>query len=195
MSKILGIKQDIIVALSLFLGLVMATALPVNVLSSVPILQDFTDLFASIIPSIDHVTTMSNFPEVTRLFFSVMWLFVPLQIAALLYVGRFIDVEVILRKFRGNKTASSNFMSHVALLFLVSMGIFSPMFLIGGDIHNTQGHMPHEVANRLISSSRFWLGLLGSGLLLAVAFCTALLISWFAYIFGINSNHYLRERG
>ncbi len=119
----------------------------------------------------------------------------PLQIAALLYVGGLIDVEVILRKFRENKTASSNFMSHVALLFLVSVGIFSPVFLIGGDINDIQGHMPHEVANRLISSSRFWLGLLGSGLLLTVAFFTALLISWTAYIFGINSNHYLKERG
>lgn len=63
-------------ALSLFL--------PSNVLSSSRLLTILCNVMAAIVPTIEFFTKASNFPEVTRLYMSLMMLFSPFAFAALL---------------------------------------------------------------------------------------------------------------
>lgn len=59
------------------LGIILALLTPTKILSMLPPLKGLTSFMTSIVPSIDRVTAVSSFPEVTKLYFSLMWIALP----------------------------------------------------------------------------------------------------------------------
>jgi hypothetical protein len=119
---------------------------------------------------------MSDFPQATRLYFSIAWCAVPLQVLFLLLLPGFVDPEKMIDSLLRTKRVSSRVMAQVTLLFVFLSMLFVAVFLMGGDEADTVGWMPHEIAYRLMSSSRLWMGILGSAFLLGVAFSFAVVL-------------------
>lgn len=178
-----GVRADIILFVSLVFGIVLAMSLPSDVLTRTPSLRVFTDWMA-VIPSIGYLQQMSSFPEVTRLFFSVMWVLVPIQALALLRVQGLINIEKSLLSIQ--RMVSSRFMAHVSLVLVLLLLIVFPIVLLGEGGQDDGGWMVHEIGHRLMSSSRFWLGALGSGLLAAMAAAICIFLMWVVYLFNNN---------
>ena len=61
-----------------FFGLAIALFAPVDVLERLPFLRPVTDTLAAIFPPILNYAQRSQFPEVTLIYFSLMWLLSPL---------------------------------------------------------------------------------------------------------------------
>jgi hypothetical protein len=82
----------------------------------------------------------------------------------------------------------SPFMAHLATLLLMMSLILVPL-LIAGDVElrgGTGGWMVHEVAYRAMSTSRIWLGILGSALVSVAAIAAYFLIEWFKHVLRRN---------
>ena len=151
-------------------SVLLAYSIPKNILSSLPSLKVYTDFMSYLIPSIEQVARWSIYPDVTRLFFSVMWCTIPIQAVMFFKVpGLF---EIRLEVFRKNR-------------FLITVGILTGffiipvfIFMIGGSPVENQGMMIHEVANRLLQGSLFWLGILGSCITIYVSLQIIIFIKW-----------------
>lgn len=170
---------SISVVISLSLGTFLALLLPDNPLTRSRLASSFAEVMSSVIPSIDHVAAMSGFPEATRFFFSVMWLLLPLQVVLLTATKGLVDVPKMLENLA--KVTTSRLMANLAFLFLFVGILVVALFLMGGDQSDASGGMTHEIAYRLMSNSRFWMGLLGSAYLLVVAFALSAVVKWVGY--------------
>jgi hypothetical protein len=70
-------KHPIVYGGSWLIGLAVATTAPERSLTNHPALQWLASTLARIVPTLDGIATFSAFPEVTTLFFTLSWSFVP----------------------------------------------------------------------------------------------------------------------
>jgi hypothetical protein len=69
----------------LALGCLLALLTPEDILTTNTAFKEFADWMSSIVPSINSISSISSFPEVTKFFFSMMWFCMPLVAAAYFY--------------------------------------------------------------------------------------------------------------
>lgn len=160
--------------LSAVIGVLLILALPEHALAHSPLLQSFTDLMATAIPSIDYLTNISIFPEVTRLFLSLMWLFVPFQTAAFLFQSSAIQFDI--DKVRKQKVFYYGGAVFIVLVFIV---LWSVMGSTEDPILSRESDRDlffFEKWIYAIKYSKLMLGVVGSLLLAATAFSFAYFI-------------------
>lgn len=63
----------------ILVGLLLALYAPNSVLDDYPFLKPFTQFMGTILPPIQYYAEKSKFPQVTELYFALMWLFAPLH--------------------------------------------------------------------------------------------------------------------
>lgn len=162
---------ETILALSVLLGLVVAVSASGTVLSESPMLAAFTDFMASVIPGIDRLAKVSQFPEVTRFTSAVLWATVPLQALAFAYPGVLIfRTEMIKRK----KIRSLFFWLMAPLLVLIMASV---------SIHELtaeklEGKNLFAWGLRSVSESRVWLGIIGGAVAYSAAGCVFGFLAW-----------------
>ena len=145
----------------------LALAIPEDVLTTVPALERFTDLMASIVPSIDTLTARSEFPQVTRLFFSTLWATMPIQVALCRFAAGPFSIENAKRK------------KWISLLFVFVITptlVYFMMFVVGQD---TGGAMLSRRLNEMTGASRVGLAIGGYFVAFGVALPILLSLLWF----------------
>lgn len=186
-SPFLGINSDLLIVLWVLIGVVVVFSLPFDGFAKYSMLAGYVDTVAFVVPAIAHLSAMSSFPQVTKTFMSIMWTLIPVC-SFLIYMDARLKGVILNYVF---KSASTNM--HVrAFLVLTPMTVilFVGIFLMGGDVSDTVGAMPHEAAYRAMSNSRLWLGVLGGlytfGIALAITVTTQLLVSYYK---SVQSKH------
>lgn len=139
------------------LGIVLALSLPEDALMRWPWARVFTDAIAGFIPAIDRITVLSSFPQVTRLFGSIFWALVPAGV--LLLVAFPEPVKLDIGSLRAHRWRTALGVPMLALAMLAFMYFF-PLGTTAGDLRDPTGHGEWLIA--LMSTSRFWLGAVGS---------------------------------
>lgn len=71
--------REPILRYSILAGLLIALYAPENILDQLPVLKPFTQLMSTIFPPIEYYALKSKFPQVSELYFSLMWVFSPLH--------------------------------------------------------------------------------------------------------------------
>lgn len=164
-QKRIPFAVETILASSILLGLTVAAMSPDTVLTDSLILGAFTDFMASIIPGINRLAKVSQFPEVTRFTSAVLWATVPLQALVSAYPGVYVPRFEIIRQ---KKVLMFFFWLLCPLMVLlmasVSIRELSLEELARKDIYHW--------GLRSVSESRVWLGIIGG----AVAYSAAALI-------------------
>lgn len=79
-----GTKAELPIIAYMIFGFILALILPTDVLSTHSNLSKFSDWMASIIPSINSISSISSFPEVTKFFFATMWFLAPVVLVVYL---------------------------------------------------------------------------------------------------------------
>jgi hypothetical protein len=69
----------------LALGCLLAFLTPEDILTTNTTFKGFADWMSSIVPSINSISSISSFPEVTKFFFSMMWFCTPIVAGAYFY--------------------------------------------------------------------------------------------------------------
>ncbi len=161
----------LVVGVVLF-GLFLVISLPDNILTHSTLFQRYTDVMASLVPTIDQITNISTFPQVTRLFLSVMWTLVPVVTVLILRLPGILHFQV-------NKIKENKFLYTASFIFLPFMIVFVAMFLIAADgADSLEGGMLHELILRNISHSKIWLGFFGSLMMLVLSFVLSGFLKW-----------------
>jgi hypothetical protein len=140
---------------------------PADVLNRFPFLVPFTDVMASIVPSISARAAQSRIPEVTTLLFSFAWLAMPLQTwAAFAYAMK--------TRTLVNHWKSSAMLKYAGVpLVIVIVGVMSWvvfMFALEGP----------DCMFSCMSRSRFVLGFIGGLLPFAPGFTLVMIYIWIA---------------
>lgn len=141
----------------LVFGFFLALFTSENVLTDHPSLSKFADWMASIIPSINAISRISSFPEVTKFFFATMWILAPAVLAI---------------TFARNKPTTTKKNISLKGIFHLLIGI--PLcLLISYKILTETGYSHHDLTYgggrghaflSMFSQSRLMLGLIGSWL-------------------------------
>jgi hypothetical protein len=138
----------------------------------------FADFVSARVPSINSFASVSSFPFTTRMFLSIEWSTVPL-------LAMLIGLQPSL--VEPNKRTLLKFSKlKVLLLVLAATGllvIYPATIQVRGD--DLTGGMLHEWAFRSASTSKVWLGLIGSTVIFAVAYFAALSFSYFKALYGL----------
>ena len=150
-------------------GVLLALVIPNTVLSSWTAFRSFTNFMISAVPSIDHVASISRFPDATRLFLAIMWATVPIQ------------VMVFVLKPGGSFSVShiKNKLLPITLLYLslVPAIVLFAVFIFGSDF-DSAGRGFYTRTMNIISNSRIALGIVSSILILSVSFFISSMILW-----------------
>jgi hypothetical protein len=129
-------------------GAVVAWFSPVDVLERYGIIESFVSRMGSVFPVIGAAMEVSKFPGVTGLYFSIMYLFLPVRI-----------VESA-KAFYENRTCTFNKINGVVWKkIVVSIGVI--FFFLFGVISIVFSRSYYEINIVPISQSRLWLGLVG----------------------------------
>ena len=141
----------------LVFGFFLALFTSENVLSEHPGFSKFADWMASIVPSINSISSISSFPEVTKFFFAMMWFLAPV---------------VLTITFVRNQPSLEKRNISLKELFYIVVGIPLCLF-ISYKILTETGFSPHDLAYTggrgrafltMFSQNRLMLGLIGSWL-------------------------------
>ena len=141
-------------------GPLLAYGLPADVLTTHLWAQSFADFMARLIPSIERLTEVSMFPEVTRLYMSLQWgIWGPVCAWLLIKFGQPTEEKVLnmLRVLQA-RWWYVFFIPPLAVAY-IWFCIFFP-FPIGAGLGT--GTTPFDQGIRWISESRLWLGIFGS---------------------------------
>lgn len=151
------------------IGLAVFSPLPVpNALSS---LQNLAGSFGEFAPGIDRLAEISAFPDLARIWFLVMWLLLPIEIA---FIMSFKD-----DLFPRSKSSNRNCM--LVFFYLISglaVGV-AVIYFLGPSLAYLNSHS--RFFN--LTTSRIGLGLHGSILLFLVGFSIAGSLAYLNYIF------------
>lgn len=162
-------------------GLILALALPVSATSYPPLVLAFCEAMAHLIPSIEAFESVSAFPVVTRVFLSIHWALIPILA---IWIWRSPQLVT------PNRSTLSKWPAWKIVAALVVVGlvvIIYPAFVqVRPD--DLTGGMLHERALRKASTSRFWMGLIGSLVIFTIAYFSALVISYVRWLLD-TSNH------
>jgi len=161
-----------------FLSIVPATIAalltPDNVLSQHPSIDQYTQIFRHVLPSIDRLAAVSSFPDVTRLVLTVEWTMLPIQ-TILFIVFRSYTAKVDLLRER-------RFLIAVGLPILVGIFLWCAALLYEVTPMDLQGNLLNESLLRSVSTSRLGLGIISSIFLSGTALVVGVLLVWARFI-------------
>lgn len=163
------------------LGPVVAYLLPQNPFAIWPWTKGFTDFAAAWIPAIDQLTGRSQIPQVTRLFMSFEWFVcAPIFTGLLLrFGGRYSEQSVIASTRLAQARWWYSLLGPPVMASLVWFLLTMPTFLLTTPTHQSPTDDPFNMVISAMSGSRFWLGFIGSMMvLMAVASVLALALSF-----------------
>lgn len=155
----------------------LAYSLPERALTMWPWARPFTDVMARLIPSIDRLTALSQFPDVTRLFMSLQWaIWGPVCVWLTVRFGKLSEKKMI----DALRFAQLRWWSFFYLLpfgaVLVWVFVFFPFPNIG------RGTTPFDHLVRWMSESPFWLGAAGSVIVASTMVVTVVVIKSYTVI-------------
>jgi hypothetical protein len=176
--KRIPFAAESILAGSILLGLSIATFSPTNILSQFSVLASFTDFVAFLVPGIDRLAKVSNFPEVTRFTSAVLWASVPLLAFISSYPRIYVPRYELIKKHKARGLFFWS-MCPVMIFILIVMPIREPSAeeLLRKDIYHW--------AVRSVSDSRVWLGVLGAGITYCAAFLTSAFFTFWPRVWTI----------
>ncbi len=154
--------------------------MPADVLTKFPLLQSFANSMAALVPSIDPISRISSFPEVTKLFFAVMWFLMPWA-AAGYYSTKFWP------QFRGWQLAKIPVGGWTAKSILVNVIGLPIMWLLVYKTWTETGFKPVDITYTggrgrafltLMSEYRLMLGLIGSFMTMASSFTVVVTLAY-----------------
>lgn len=154
-------------------GVLLASVTPDNILSISGLLRDFADWMTTWIPSIDNLTRLSRFPEVTKLVFSVMWAITPIIFLIFLY------------DMLKTPLSAMTFAKYVRFRIIATLGVYIMLptlivalaLLIGESPPREVGTIA-DMVTREISNSRIWLGIVSAGISISVGFILTMIVFW-----------------
>lgn len=170
-QKRIPFAVESILASSILLGLMVAVISPNTVLTDSPVLHAFTDFMALLIPGIDRLAKVSQFPEVTRFTSAVLWATVPLQALVSAYPGVYVFRMEIIRQRK---------------LFAFICWVAMPLLVLLMASISIQELNPEKLARknlfawglRSVSESRVWLGVIGGAVAYSAAVCIFGFFAW-----------------
>jgi hypothetical protein len=165
---------DLVIQAWLIFGVVVSMAIPGNILIAHPVANWLSTELSSIlgrVGSIERLAAVSAFPQVTRFFFTIMWISLPIQTLTL-YLAHMWSFDP--ERYRGTKRQELSILG----AFLVGIaGIFILGF--GSKITVESEVREHGEVTGIIDSfvvqmhlSRFWLGVVGQFCFVAIAYAT-----------------------
>lgn len=168
MRRSVNRENPFYIALLVALGLspLLAYSIPDQVLTHWPWAKRFTDVMVTIVPSIERLTEISTFPDVTRLFMSLQWaIWGPLCLWFMMRYGspnerKMIDTLRIMQM----RWWYFLFMPPLALAFVWFLAFF-PFPDMG------KGSHLFDQMILWIGESKFWLGIIGSGFVFFTMLC------------------------
>lgn len=164
------------------LGLTLALALPASATSYPAPVLAFCELMARLIPSIEAFESVSAFPVVTRLFLSIHWALVPILVIWIRHSPQLVTPNrSTLSKWPAWKIVGALIVVCLAVIVFPAVVQVRPDDLAGG--------MLHERALRAASTSRFWMGLIGSLVIFTIAYFSALVISYVRWLLDTSNKH------
>lgn len=163
-------KGDLMIGYFLTFSFVLAFTIPEAVLTEVSALRSFTSEMATLIPSIDHLTKRSAFPEITRLYFSVLWTSVPIWV--LIFCTKIPGLFSV-QHVRNRKTL----ITFLYLTLMPSIPLFFAYFVGASD-----GGKIDRTMVWLLSNNRFGLAAAGSILIAASALALSSIVLWLIHI-------------
>lgn len=147
-------KQVVLVGTPLLLGAVFANLIPDGWGRSSGPLAGLTQLLTSIVPSINAVARLSEFPGVAETYLAVAWSAVPVMVALMLRMKGLFKIDHM-----GELRHKVGFVC-LALLFLSPL-VLLPIFWPAGP-NDLVGPTPLAVVSRAVSESRTVLGMVGA---------------------------------
>lgn len=129
-------------------GVLIAWIAPIDVLTRYPALRSLVLFIGEIFPVVNSAVERSTFPEVTGLYFSVMYASMPLRVFDGVRFAYF-ERNYTLGKIRASMRSR------------IEVSIFIPFLLCFGVVALTFGRPYYEINVFPISESRFLLGLVG----------------------------------
>lgn len=158
-------RTSMLLVSTLVFGICLAVAMPDDAVSRSVLARAFSDGMSTLIPSINYFSKISEVPEVTKVFLSVMWLSVPINAYLFLRIPGSIrfDQEIVNRKW----------WALLALAVLAYLLIVRPIIWYPMSSHELTGNAFTPTVLKLVSHSRVWLGVIGS----SVCFCTAVVLA------------------
>ena len=151
------------------MGAGLAVLFPLPVPYGLVSLSNLAAIFADLVPSINQLAEWSEFPDLIRIWFLVMWLLLPIEIVFIM--GYKNDL------FPLSKTTNRNFRRFFIYLVSASVAGFAIIYLLGLSIANTNS-IPRSGTFRTILTSRVSLGLYGSILLFLFGFSLSGLLTY-----------------
>lgn len=155
----------------------LAYSIPDHVLTLWPWTKSFTDIMVTIIPSIERLTEISTFPDVTRFFMSLQWaIWAPVCLWLMMRYGEPNERKMIdaLRVMQA-RWWYFLFVPPLALAFIWFLVSF-PFPGIGKGSHLFDQWI------RWMGESQFWLGLLSSAFIFFAMLCVAGLLRSYTLI-------------
>lgn len=164
-------------------GVLLALTLPEDGFNRFPLVDTFCSTMESLVPSIEKYEQASNFKNVTRSVLSVMWALVPALVVLIIASLRPKQIPEWVRTDYWRQVIKFLLLSIVAIIFCGALIYFFVVMPV-----DIQAKVDGEFISRGIvglkamSHSRFWLGMMGGGVSLAVA-----LFIWFlvAYVYAL----------
>ena len=158
--------------ISVLPAVVSALLVPSDVVTRYPLVQTYTSVCRALIPSIDRLTAVSSFPEVTQLVLSITWSLVPLQTVLFLLNGTYVPKFELWRQRR----LYVGFLMIVVAICMVFMVVLFEL-----TAHDLEGNLLNEWLLRSVSTSRFWLGLTSGFLVSGLALLIGMLLFFLRY--------------
>lgn len=141
------------------------------------VLHDVMHIAGILIPSINQLSSLSSFPQVTKLVFSVTWLLIPIQVLCFTWysISAKLPAEIA-NRLRKNRRAIMLF-----LLGLMPFYLYAAMFWLGAEYSSSKYGVSNFIESQ-ISTSRVALGI--AAVTLCLGLSTILSFTIF-YIFRI----------
>ncbi len=175
MKKKLG-RSDLFGFLSVVFSIYVASFLSEYLVMNIPVLSGFLDFIADIIPAIHALEANSDFPMVTRRYFSFMWMMLPFWFFVFYKVKGIVEIddEAVANKFW------FSILSHLILIIMIFMLVF---YIWGMD---EMTGIPRSETDDLVfmskyfymvNTNKFVMGLLGGGVFSGLAyFCVSIVV-------------------
>ncbi len=155
-------------------NVLFAVITPDDILAGSRFLSNLTGTVATYIPSVDNLTHLSKFPEVTRFVLSVAWLLA--IVVFVIYTYAVLKVSVP-EKTIGRLRRTRIIMTLIAYIFIPAL-IGAAIYLIGTDLPREDGGLPGELLVRAAGESRIILGFLAAMLSMMVGVTCMFIVYW-----------------
>lgn len=149
------------------IGMLVPYLLPDQVFDAVPFLQDFSNRMAAIVPSIDTVSSLSQFQQVSRAYLSIMWGLWPVVVVIwVIFPGTSFSLRHVREKLLP--------MSLLYVVFVPAIVIFAT-HILGTGVSDSGSY---SRVMRATGQSRFVLGIVTTVLILSVSYFVSSFVLW-----------------